>query len=154
MTNILRSKGNQAIKFGQLIEYNIENILLKNHTRNVLEKLLPDLFLKYQNWAYLWIKSVNFIQFVLILCQVEGYQYIELSYGPFAFTPYKLFSKDKKRLVSLSGFLHDFWKIFFILLYFITWPNFIDWLHLLREILGNMYWRCFLTRNKCHKFWK
>ena len=124
MTNISRSKGNQAIKFGQLIEYNIENIFLKNHARNVLEKLLPDLFLKNQNWAYVWIKSVNFIQFVLILCQVEGYQYIELSCGPFAFTPYKLFSKDKKRfgislLVRFSAwFLKNFFPL--VIFYYLT----------------------------------
>ena len=35
--------------FGQLIEYNIEIFLLKNHTRNVVEKLSPDPFLKNQN---------------------------------------------------------------------------------------------------------
>ena len=34
--------------FGQLIEYNM-NILLKNHTQNVLQKLFPDPYLKYQN---------------------------------------------------------------------------------------------------------
>ena len=38
------------MKVGQLIEY---NILLKNHTQNVLEKLFPDPYLKSQNWAYL-----------------------------------------------------------------------------------------------------
>ena len=48
-TNISRSKGNQAIKFGQLIEYNIRNIFLKNHTQNVVEKLFPGSFLKNQN---------------------------------------------------------------------------------------------------------
>ena len=34
MTNISRSKGNQAMKLGQLIEYNLRNILLeKSHTK-------------------------------------------------------------------------------------------------------------------------
>ena len=47
--NISRSKGNQTMKFGQLIEYNMKNILLKNHTQNVVEKLFPDPFLKNQN---------------------------------------------------------------------------------------------------------
>ena len=40
------SKGNQAIKFGQLIEYNMRTFLLKNHKQNVVEKLFPDLYLK------------------------------------------------------------------------------------------------------------
>ena len=55
LPNISRNKGNQAMKFGQLIEYNItwETIFLKNHTQNVVEKLLPDPFLENLNWAYL-----------------------------------------------------------------------------------------------------
>ena len=39
LPNISRSKGNQAIKLGQLIEYNMSNILGENHVPNVLEKL-------------------------------------------------------------------------------------------------------------------
>ena len=35
LSNIPRSTGNQAMEFGQLIEYN-----MKNHTQNVVEKLL------------------------------------------------------------------------------------------------------------------
>ena len=44
------------MKFGQLIESNIRNIFLEN-LQNVLEKVVPDTFLKNQNWAYLWINS-------------------------------------------------------------------------------------------------
>ena len=43
----------------------------KNHTQNVVEKLIRDPFLKNQYRAYLWIK--NFTQFVFIVCQVERY---------------------------------------------------------------------------------
>ena len=46
LPNISRSKDNQAIKFGQLIEYNMKNILLKNHTQNMLERLFSDSYLK------------------------------------------------------------------------------------------------------------
>ena len=42
LSDISKSKDNQAIKFDQLIE-------LKNHTQKVVEKLLPDPFLKNQN---------------------------------------------------------------------------------------------------------
>ena len=45
LPNILRSTGNQTMKFGQLIEYNMRNVFLKNNTENV-EKLVPDLCLK------------------------------------------------------------------------------------------------------------
>ena len=49
LINISRSKGNQTIKFGQLIECIMRNNFLKNHTRNVLEETIP--FLKNQNQA-------------------------------------------------------------------------------------------------------
>ena len=41
------------MKMGQLIEYKIRNIFLKNHTQNVVEKLVLDLSIKKQNRAYL-----------------------------------------------------------------------------------------------------
>ena len=59
-TNISRSKGNQAMKFGQLIEYNMRNIILKNLKQNVVEKLFPDSLLKNQDRAYLWSNSLKF----------------------------------------------------------------------------------------------
>ena len=49
LANISGSKGNQAMKFCQLIEYNVRNIFLINHTQNVVEKLVPEPFLKNQN---------------------------------------------------------------------------------------------------------
>ena len=45
LPNISTSKGNQTMKFGQLIDYNVRNIFLKNHTQNVMEKLVPDPFI-------------------------------------------------------------------------------------------------------------
>ena len=47
-SNISRSKSNQTMNFGQLIQHNKRNIYLKNHTQNMVEKLLPDSFLKNQ----------------------------------------------------------------------------------------------------------
>ena len=44
--NISRSKDNQTTKFGQLIECIMRKIFLKYHTQNVMEKLVPDPFLK------------------------------------------------------------------------------------------------------------
>ena len=37
------------MKFDQLIEYNMMNTFIENHTKNVLEKLFPDPYLKYQS---------------------------------------------------------------------------------------------------------
>ena len=46
LLNISRSKGNQTMKVGQLIEYNII-FFFRNHAENMAERLVPDLcFLK------------------------------------------------------------------------------------------------------------
>ena len=52
----------------------------------------------------------------------------------------KLFEKTRRglKLVSLTHFLHNFWRKIFLLLYSINWPNFIVWLPLLCEIFGNI----------------
>ena len=47
LPNISRKEDNQTITFGQLIEDN-RKFLLKNHSENVMEKLLPEPFLKKQ----------------------------------------------------------------------------------------------------------
>ena len=44
--NISRIKDGYIIKFGQLVEYNIEH--LKNRTQNVMKKLFLDSFIKNQ----------------------------------------------------------------------------------------------------------
>ena len=41
------------MKFGQLVENNIRKILLKNYEQNEVDKLVPDSFIKNQNWVYL-----------------------------------------------------------------------------------------------------
>ena len=57
--------------------YDMKNNL-KNHTQNVVEKVFPDLILKYQDWA---------MQFLLFKCQVVAYQNkLKLSCKPLAFT--------------------------------------------------------------------
>ena len=46
LLNISRSKDSETIGFGQLIEYRLKDILfLKNHTQNMVEKLLSDPFI-------------------------------------------------------------------------------------------------------------
>ena len=41
-------------------------------------------------------------------------------------------------IVSSAHFVYDFSTKMFLMLYSINWPNFIDWLPLLLDILGNM----------------
>ena len=44
LPNISRSKGNETMKFGQLIEYKKRNFFLKNHAEKEAGSLVPDLF--------------------------------------------------------------------------------------------------------------
>ena len=59
LPDISRSEGNQAMKFDQSMEYNMRNIFLKNHAKNVVGKLFLDPFLKKQHWAYFLINSLK-----------------------------------------------------------------------------------------------
>ena len=47
LPNISRSKGNQTLKFSQIIKYNNRNIFFKTHTENVTGRLVLDLFLLF-----------------------------------------------------------------------------------------------------------
>ena len=82
--------------------------------------------------------------FLLLPVQFEVYQNIlKLRRWPLACTPYKAFFLKKKRnrgleLVSLPHFLHQFWRKTFLTLYVIKCPNFIAWLPLLLDMLGNI----------------
>ena len=49
LANISRSKGNQKMTFGQLMEYEMRNIFIKRSYKNVVEKLFQYSFLKTQN---------------------------------------------------------------------------------------------------------
>ena len=65
LSNISRSKANQTLKFGQLVEnLKWKTFFLKHPTQNVVEKLFPLPFLKNQNWTYLWSNSLT----IYIVC--------------------------------------------------------------------------------------
>ena len=48
LANISQSKGNQAKKVGQSIEYNTEIFFFKNYAENETGRLIPDLFLFFE----------------------------------------------------------------------------------------------------------
>ena len=52
LPNISQSKGNQTMKFGQLIQYNKRNIFFKNYAENEEGRLVPDLFLFFEKVSY------------------------------------------------------------------------------------------------------
>ena len=66
--NISRSKGNQAMKFSWLIEYNMRNIFLENSFTKCDAETVPRSFSKKLKLSIAISGSIvyNFIQFVFI----------------------------------------------------------------------------------------
>ena len=90
LPNISRTKDNQAMKFGQLIEYNMRNISPeKSYTKwggETIPRLFPE---KSKLSISLDPKSKVLHSLFLFVCQVEGYQNIlKLSCKPSAFASY------------------------------------------------------------------
>ena len=56
-------------------------------------------------------------------------------------------------IASPSHFVSDCSRKMFLILYSINWPNFIVWLPLLLEILGNVYCSYLFPMLWRHKFW-
>ena len=128
------------MKFGKLIEYNMINIFLEKLYAKSSGETIPRLFLKNQN---LWINKFNTICFYC-MASWGMWKYIETKLQIRCFKLIKIFLKRERslELVSLPHFLHAFWRKMFITLYFINWSNFIAWLPLFHNILGNI---CIVT---------
>ena len=52
MLNISRSKGNQTMKFAQVIEYNNISIFFINYAEDKVKRLVPDLFCFFKKALY------------------------------------------------------------------------------------------------------
>ena len=130
------------MKFDQLIECNMRNIFPEKPYTKCGEEVSPRLFYKKSKFSIpLDQLSEMLWRLFLLYAQVDVYQNIlKLRWWPLAFTLCKVFLKHKKRSrTSLpASFLHGFWRKIFLTLYFRNWTNFIGWLPLHLEILGNM----------------
>ena len=151
MTNISRSKRNQALKFGQLIEYNLRNIFLdKSYTKYGEGTILKLSLSLGQNYKVLYI-------LFLLFCKLRN---IKIDWNKAAdhlhLPQINIFLKKTKRgleLVSLPHFLHDFWRKIFLLLYtylakFQCLVAFTSW-----DIGQYVYCNSLITRLWRNKFW-
>ena len=67
LPNISRSKNNQAMKFGQLLEHNMRTFYFEKCSGEGLSQS----FSKNQNYAYLWSNSLKFyIYSFFLLCDM------------------------------------------------------------------------------------
>ena len=67
LSNISRSKGNQEMKFSQLIKYSVENIFLKNYVENEVWRFILDLFSVFKKVLYKVNASVQHLSFNIFL---------------------------------------------------------------------------------------
>ena len=138
----MRSKGNQTMNFGQLIECNVRKFFLEKpctkchgetSPRHFPEKLKFSIFLDQKS-------KVLYSLFLLHdkLRAVETYW--NESANHFLLPHFTFFKKIKTSLgiVSLPHYPRSFLRKIFLLLYSINWPSFIACLPLFLEILVNM----------------
>ena len=124
LPTISRSKSNQTMKFGQLIEYKMRNTFLEKLYTICGEKLCPQtLFLKNLNWAYLWIITLKFVTFFSDCMPNWGLsKYIETKLQKFRFYHKQSFFFLKKKkileLLSQPHFQHDIFKKYISLVTF------------------------------------
>ena len=141
LSNLSRSKGNQAMKFGLVKEYNMRNIFVeKSYTK--FGRTSPKPFsgkLKLTISLNQWSKVLYCL--FLLYGKLRAIKMYWNEAADQLLSPHiKLFQKIKRglELVSLPGFLHNFSRKIFPLLYFINCPNSIVWLSLLCEIFDIM----------------
>ena len=72
------NQSNQTIKFCQLIEYNMQNDFLEKSYTKCDGVTILWLFLKNQNWAYIWINSSTFYKVCLYCIRFIKFVYTVL----------------------------------------------------------------------------
>ena len=111
LSNIARSKHNQTVNIGQLIEYNMRNNFLENHAQNVVEMLVCEKLYR-KSRAYLLVNSVKCLKFLFILSPSQGLpKYIKTKMLATCFNLISTFFTGANLHVN---FLHDFQRKFFL----------------------------------------
>ena len=126
--NISRNKEKQALKFGQLLEYKIRNVFIAKSYNKMWWRNYCQTFKKKKKLRISLDEVHKFVfSFFPLYVHIKGYQNIfKLRWGLLLFPFIRQFYKVKSglELVSLTDFLHDFWRKIFLLLYPVNWPNF------------------------------
>ena len=93
LPDISKSKGNQTVKFGQLLEFNIINIFLEKSCTKCVGETIPRSFFKELKLSIsLDQQSKVSYSLFLLYVEVEDYKNIfKLRGGPLGFTSFKVF---------------------------------------------------------------
>ena len=142
LLNISRIKGKQTIKFGQLMEHPKRNYFKKKLYRKwgretssrLLFVFLKSFILGKSKWSAAWF---SYTSIALKLTYNRNKLFKTLYYRSRDILNFDFLDKGRG-IVSPAHFVNDFSTKMLLMLYSINWPNFIAWLPLFREILGNM----------------
>ena len=143
LVNISRIKGNQTIKFGQLIEHPKRNIFLwklyrklgKETCSRPLFVFLKSFILGKSQCSAAWF---HYILIALKLAYYRNKLFKTLHIDP-EICSILIFLVKGLGIVSPANFGYDFSTKIFLMLQSINWPNFIAWLPLLLDILSNTF---------------
>ena len=112
LLNISRSKGNQTIKFGQLIEYNMRNIFLEKSYTKCDRQTSPRPFSKKSKLSISLDQKSKFLYSLYLLYAMlrANRNTLKLSYRPLAITSCKAFLRNKSRTGTslLASISNDF----------------------------------------------
>ena len=116
------TEGNQTIQFGQLIEYYVKNIFLKNHAENEPVRLVPDHYCFFQKNIIWGKKSDSNLVSIYFDNLTIGHtiKLYEISHCFSRDILYYPFSGKTLRLVFPPHFMYHFPRKLFVLLYSIT----------------------------------
>ena len=137
-----KSKGNQTMKFSQLIVWNVRNMLPQQSCMKrgreissmplfVFKKALFKMKARGQDLSFniFWYPSTWTYNKNKLYETSDCWSRDMLNFD---------FLKKSLGLVSPRDFVHDFSRKTFLILYSVNWSNFIVWLPFLLEISGNL----------------
>ena len=142
MFNISQIKGNQTMKFGQLIEHPKGNIffekLCRKWGRETISRslfvFLKRFILGKGKWSVAWF---HYVSIALKLADNRNTLFKILHYWSRDLLNFDFLDKGLG-IISPAHFVYDFSTKMFLMLYSINWPNFIAWLPLLLAMFGVM----------------
>ena len=117
----------------------MRNIFLEKSYAKCGRETIPRPFSKKRKLSIYLDQSLK-VLYSLLLLYAKLRNILKISWRSLAFASYKAFLKKQKEVRKYSPYLNfcmNFEEKYFFWLHFIKGPNFIFWLPLLREILGN-----------------
>ena len=154
--DIWRSKCNQTMKFGQLIEFNMRNIFLEKSYTKCNGETIPRPFFKNSKLSISLDQLLKVLYSFLLYAKLMTIKILKLGCRPLGFTSYNAFLKNKKRSWTSLPASFSTWflkkNISLVTFYYMTEFHCLL-IFTLWDIGQYVYCNCLLTRLWRHAFW-